>query len=129
MSQMSAVNALFIVEVKEKEPLSKEEPKTETAMLDESEDKENKGQQRKGAKKESVLTSQNTGTSEGSSVVSVKGLSNLGNTCFFNAVIQVRTLTFGVAIIFYLQSAFIDQCHPLPFSEPLSNSALAADSR
>ncbi|KAF7664931.1 hypothetical protein LDENG_00161340 [Lucifuga dentata] len=74
--------------VKQEDSLTKEDQKTETVKTEESEDKENKEQPRKSTKKESVLKSQNTDTAEGGSVVSLKGLSNLGNTCFFNAVIQ-----------------------------------------
>uniref|UniRef100_A0A8D0A221 Ubiquitin carboxyl-terminal hydrolase n=1 Tax=Sander lucioperca TaxID=283035 RepID=A0A8D0A221_SANLU len=65
--------------------------KTDTVKADKSEDvenKENKDRQKKNAKKESVGKSPKSGTSEDNGGVSVKGLSNLGNTCFFNAVIQ-----------------------------------------
>uniref|UniRef100_A0A8C9ZX92 Ubiquitin carboxyl-terminal hydrolase n=1 Tax=Sander lucioperca TaxID=283035 RepID=A0A8C9ZX92_SANLU len=62
--------------------------KEEDNKSEDVENKENKDRQKKNAKKESVGKSPKSGTSEDNGGVSVKGLSNLGNTCFFNAVIQ-----------------------------------------
>ncbi|KAK5868915.1 hypothetical protein PBY51_009888 [Eleginops maclovinus] len=74
--------------VKEEDCLVEVDQKTEPAKAEEKEDKENKDQTKKNAKKESVGKSHKSGTSEDLGGISVKGLSNLGNTCFFNAVIQ-----------------------------------------
>ncbi|XP_056229730.1 ubiquitin carboxyl-terminal hydrolase 16 [Seriola aureovittata] len=78
--------------VKEEDSSVEPEQKTETVKAEESEDKENKennkNHQKKNAKKEGVGKSQKSSTTEDKAGVSVKGLSNLGNTCFFNAVIQ-----------------------------------------
>ncbi|XP_040902992.1 ubiquitin carboxyl-terminal hydrolase 16 [Toxotes jaculatrix] len=77
--------------VKEEDSLLEVEQKTETVKAEESNDKENKenrDHQKRSAKKESVGKSQKSSTTEDKGGVSVKGLSNLGNTCFFNAVIQ-----------------------------------------
>ena len=81
--------------VKEEACLLEVEQKTETVKAEEKEDKENednkenKDHPKKNAKKESVVKSQKSGTSEDIGGISVRGLSNLGNTCFFNSVIQV----------------------------------------
>ncbi|KAG7479130.1 hypothetical protein JOB18_018889 [Solea senegalensis] len=77
--------------VKEEDVSMEVEQKMATVNADESEDKENKeikNDHKKNTKKESVGKSQSSSKTEDKNGVSVKGLSNLGNTCFFNAVIQ-----------------------------------------
>ncbi|XP_069017313.1 ubiquitin carboxyl-terminal hydrolase 16 [Embiotoca jacksoni] len=77
--------------VKEETDLLEADQKTETVKAEESEDKENKENrehQKKNTKKESVAKLQKYNATAETCGISVKGLSNLGNTCFFNAVIQ-----------------------------------------
>ncbi|XP_074535533.1 ubiquitin carboxyl-terminal hydrolase 16 [Halichoeres trimaculatus] len=77
--------------VKEEETSMEDRQKTEMVKADEKKDEENKESKelsKKNIKKESAGKQQKSVTSEESGGVSVKGLSNLGNTCFFNAVIQ-----------------------------------------
>lgn len=81
--------------MKEEDGFLETEQNTETVKTEESEDKEKEDQQKQNTKKESVGKSQKSSTTEDKAGVSVKGLSNLGNTCFFNAVIQVRLCLMG----------------------------------
>ncbi|XP_068441055.1 ubiquitin carboxyl-terminal hydrolase 16 isoform X2 [Clinocottus analis] len=73
--------------VKEEDSPLEVDQKTETVKTEESEENVDNSQQKKNTKKESVEISKKSGTSA-DNMVSVKGLSNLGNTCFFNSVIQ-----------------------------------------
>lgn len=65
---------------------------------DHEEIENNKARQKRITKKESCEKPQKTESPVESGGVSVKGLSNLGNTCFFNAVIQVGLRYVGLIL-------------------------------
>ncbi len=88
------------------------EQKTESEKGEEREDKEKKDKdhQKKNAKKDSSGKPQKSDTSEENGCISVKGLSNLGNTCFFNAVIQVRLCFMACQSSVNVLNSIINKC-------------------
>ncbi len=72
---------------------SKQEESLETNPTEQTldEEKENKEKQKSCSKHDDSPKRQKAAAEGSSGVVSVRGLSNLGNTCFFNSVMQVRS--------------------------------------